>query len=186
MIKAYLANGLFSEADQMYNSYLADRLHTEFPWMDLYVPQDNPALNDKMGYANSEAIFHGDNAYLDDADILIAVLDGIEIDSGVSAEIGRFALLRDLDIQNHNRTNRYVFGLYTDVRQQGTSNQKKIEALIHGHFENQFAYRNLYTVGAVKANGIISQTSDQLIETIHYMMPYSKPLEQLVFELEEV
>jgi nucleoside 2-deoxyribosyltransferase len=172
-IKAYLANGLFSESDQAFNAYLADRLRANFPWIDLYVPQENEALNDKTGYADSKTIFWGDNTFLDEADILIAVLDGVEIDAGVAAEIGRFAALRELEIINNNQTHRYIYGLYTDVRQQGVDNAKKIDALVNEVAENQFMYRNLYVVGAVKANGKIVTSSDELIKEMEEL-PFAK------------
>jgi nucleoside 2-deoxyribosyltransferase len=171
-IKAYLANGLFSESDQAFNMYLADRLRNEFPWIDLYVPQENEALNDKQGYADSKTIFWGDNAYLDEADILIAVLDGVEVDSGVAAEVGRFAALREMEIKSNNQTHRYIYGLYTDVRQQGRENAKKIDALIEDGSENQFMYRNLYVLGAVKANGLVVSSSDELINKMKEL-PYA-------------
>ena len=170
-IKAYLANGLFTEADRAFNEVLAARLRKEFSWIDLYVPQENAALNDKTGYADSKTIYWGDNKYLDEADILIAVLDGATIDEGVCTEVGRFATLRELEICNENQTHRYVFGLYTDVRQQGADNPKKIDALQNEVAENQFSYRNLYTVGAVKANGKIAQSSDALISMMKEL-PY--------------
>jgi nucleoside 2-deoxyribosyltransferase len=164
-MKAYLANGLFSESDQAFNKYLAARIRESFPGLDLYVPQENEALNDKTGYADSVTIFDGDNRYLDEADILIAVLDGIEIDSGVAAEIGRFIALKEWEdeVEGAYRP-RYIFGLYTDVRQQGRDNQKKIDALIEDASENQFMYRNLYVLGAVKKHGLIATSSNQLIE----------------------
>ena len=51
---------------------------------------------------------------LQDSDVLIAVLDGVEIDSGVAAEIGAFSML-----------NRPIVGVLTDVRQQGRDNMQK-------------------------------------------------------------
>lgn len=164
-MKAYLANGLFSEADQAFNEYLAYRIRTNFPWIELYVPQENEALNDKQGYADSRSIFKGDNEYLDDADILIAVLDGIEIDSGVAAEAGRFLAFKEWRDGNEGAyTPQYVFGLYTDVRQQGIDNAKKIDALINQKAENQFMYRNLYVLGGIKEHGKIATSSDELIK----------------------
>ena len=166
-MKAYLANGLFSESDQIYNRFLAEKLRNEFKWMDLYVPQENAALNDKSGYADSKTIFQGDNFYLDKSDILIIVLDGIEVDSGVASELGRFTMLCDLD-KSKKRT---VFGLYSDIRQQGRNNQKKIDALISDGSENQFFYRNLYVVGAVKSYGFLLSSSDELISKIKDIYP---------------
>jgi nucleoside 2-deoxyribosyltransferase len=178
-MKAYLANGLFNEADQAYNEYLAHRIRMSFPWVDLYVPQENEALNDKTGYADSRTIFKGDNKYLDEADILIAVLDGIEIDSGVSAEAGRFIAFKEFEESLNEDDNfvyapRYIFGLYTDVRQQGADNAKKIDALINQLAENQFMYRNLYVVGGIKEHGVIASSSDELIGLMEATIPFPK------------
>lgn len=165
-MKAYLANGLFSESDQLYNEYLAAKIRDNFPNLDLYVPQENAALNDKSGYANSLAIFNGDNFYLDSADLMIAVIDGVEIDSGVAVEIGRFITLKEFD----KSKNRNIFGIYSDIRQQGRTNSQKIDALIADGSENQFMYRNLYVIGAIKANGFLVSSSDGLIEKMKYVI----------------
>jgi hypothetical protein len=173
-MKAYLANGLFSEADQAYNEYLAHRIRMSLPWVDLYLPQENEALNDKTGYADSRTIFKGDNRYLDEADILIAVLDGIEIDSGVAAEVGRFLTHKEWEEGMDGYAPRYVFGLYTDVRQQGAENAKKIDALVNEVAENQFMYRNLYVVGGIKEHGYIVNSSDELIGLMEEIIPLPK------------
>ena len=165
-MKAYLANGLFSESDQLYNKYLAAKIRDNFPNLDLYVPQENAALNDKSGYANSLAIFNGDNFYLDSSDLMIAIIDGVEIDSGVAVEIGRFITLKEFD----KSKNRNIFGIYSDIRQQGRTNSQKIDALIADGSENQFMYRNLYVIGAIKANGFLVSSSDGLIEKMKYVI----------------
>ena len=165
-MKAYLANGLFSESDQLYNEYLAEKIRDNFPNLDLYVPQENAALNDKSGYANSLAIFNGDNFYLDSSDLMIAIIDGVEIDSGVAVEIGRFITLKEFD----KSKNRNIFGIYSDIRQQGRTNSQKIDALIADGSENQFMYRNLYVIGAIKANGFLVSSSDGLIEKMKYVI----------------
>jgi hypothetical protein len=174
-MKAYLANGLFNEADQAFNAYLAHRIRINFPWIELYAPQENEALNDKTGYADSKTIFKGDNKYLDNADILIAVLDGIEIDSGVAAEVGRFLAFKDWEDGHEGVYKpRYVFGLYTDVRQQGADNAKKIDALVNELAENQFMYRNLYVVGGIKEHGVIASSSDELMGLMESIIPLPK------------
>lgn len=165
-MKAYLANGLFSESDQLYNEYLAEKIRDNFPNLDLYVPQENAALNDKSGYANSLAIFNGDNFYLDSSDLMIAIIDGVEIDSGVAVEIGRFITLKEFD----KSKNRNIFGIYSDIRQQGRTNSQKIDALIADGSENQFMYRNLYVIGAIKTNGFLVSSSDGLIEKMKYVI----------------
>lgn len=85
---------------------------------------------------------------------MIAIMDGAIIDVGVATEIG-VAYQAGIPI----------LGLYTDSRQLGATNQKKLAALqIVG--ESQFSYMNLYTVGLVKLNGEIFSNSEQLIKKI--------------------
>lgn len=151
-MKGYLANGLFSLGDRMVNELVASIVRKEIKELDLYLPQENEAINDKNSYANSVMIAEGDDSYLENADFMIAIIDGIEIDSGVACEIG--------DI---TRQGKPVFALFTDVRQLGRTNPKKIEALIEDGLENQFIYRNLYVVGKIKkSQGGIYHTIEEL------------------------
>src|SRR5690606_31625097 len=150
-MKAYLANGIFSEADRMYNAYLAKLLRTEFKDLDLFVPQEQ-GINDKSSYADSKMIAKLDFYNLLDSDFLIAVIDGVEIDAGVAVEIGAFY-----------GTRKPIIGLYTDMRQQGRNNQKKIDALIEDGTENQFMYRNLMAVGAIKLRGVVVDNTDSML-----------------------
>lgn len=155
-MKAYLANGLFSMADIMFNEVVASRIEEAFPRIDLYVPQRNLDINDKSAYADSQLIANGDDSHLNNADFVIAVLDGVEIDSGVACEIGVAATL-----------GKPVFGLCTDTRQLGTDNELKIEALKKDPIENQFVYRNLYVIGKVKnSGGKVVSNIDALIDSI--------------------
>lgn len=151
-MKCYLANGLFSEADRMYNTHLAKLLRTEFKDLEVFVPQEAVEINDKNSFANSEMIAKWDSEKLLESDFLIAVLDGVEIDSGVSAEVGMFSM-----------TGKPIIGLYTDVRQHGRDNQKKIQALIEDGTENQFMYRNLFTIGRVKIVGVVVDNTDSML-----------------------
>lgn len=154
-MKAYLANGLFSLGDRLVNEQLATAIREAVPGIALYVPQENDAINDKSGYADSLAIAQADLEMLQKSDVLIAVLDGVEIDSGVAAEIGAFAML-----------NRPIVGVLTDVRQQGRDNMQKIEALVRDGLENQFVYRNLFVIGLIKRNGIITSSIQETVEAV--------------------
>lgn len=158
-MKAYLANDLFNEATQMYNAYLAENIRKVVTGIELYVPQENEALNDKNGYADSVTIFDGDNVYLDPADMLIAVID--LVDEGVASEIGRYALYNDIRV-SEGKEPRPIYVLFTDVRQNGTANNKKIAALKADPIENQFVYKNLYEVGGIKKYGTIFSSSKSL------------------------
>lgn len=155
-MKAYLANGLFSLGDRLVNEQLAAAIREAVPGIALYVPQENDAINDKSAYADSLAIAQADLEMLQNSDVLIAVLDGVEIDSGgVAAEIGAFSML-----------NRPIIGVLTDVRQQGRDNMQKIEALVRDGLENQFVYRNLFVIGLIKRNGVITSSIEDAVEAI--------------------
>lgn len=158
-MKGYLGNGLFGMGDRMVNTYIAEHLRTLFEEnkieLELYVPQENLSINDKNSYASSVMIADGDDEFLEKTDFMIAVLDGVEIDSGVACEVGVATTL-----------NKKVFGLFTDTRQLGRENQKKIDALIADATENQFVYRNLYVVGKIKKSGGIFSDIDELNQAI--------------------
>lgn len=153
-MKVYLANGLFSLADYNLNQLIASNLRESVKGIDLFVPQEAD-INDKNAYADSQKIFDLDFQNVESSDLMIAVIDGVEIDSGVACEIG---IAKALNIP--------IIGLYTDVRQLGTSNQLKIDALKADSIENQFMYRNLFVVGAIKSNGIIVNNLDDLIKEV--------------------
>ena len=155
IMKAYLANGLFSLGDRLVNEQLAAAIREAVPGIELYVPQENDAINDKAAYADSLAIAQADLEMLQNSDVLVAVLDGVEIDSGVAAEIGAFAML-----------NRPIVGVFTDVRQQGRDNMMKIEALVHDGVENQFVYRNLFVIGLIKRTGVITTSIAEAVKAV--------------------
>lgn len=158
--KIYFGSPLFNEMEQMYNAYVVSKLRDKYEdKVEIYLPQENQAINDKSGFADSLAIAQGDNAYLEESDLLIAVLDGVTPDSGLSAELGYFYSM-----------DRPILGLYTDVRQGTHGNQEKIAALDEVA-ESQFSYINLYTTGLVKLRGEILTSADDLVDKIGEYLP---------------
>lgn len=152
MKNVYLAAPLFSEAEQLYNAKLAEKLRTRD--IALYVPQEADSINDKSQYADSIMIARYDTAEVEKSDVVVAVLDGISIDPGVAAEIGiAFALRKP------------IVAIYSDCRTQGADNAKKIEAL-STLAESQFSYINLYVVGLIKQNGVVVRTMDEAVEAM--------------------
>ncbi|MFD1484075.1 nucleoside 2-deoxyribosyltransferase [Lacticaseibacillus baoqingensis] len=147
----YFANALFSRADFDFNARLVARLRQALPSLDIYLPQENAAINDKQAYADAKMIAQADTQEVLRADLMLAVLDGPVIDAGVASEIG-VAYAKNIPI----------LGLYTDSRRLGAANPKKLEAL-QTIAENQFHYLNLYTVGLIKLNGAIFADEDALI-----------------------
>lgn len=160
MTKIYFANGLFSEADRDYNAKVVGKIRERFSDEDLevFLPQESMDINDKQGYADSIMIAKSDNKHLKSSDIMIAVLDGISIDAGVASEIG-IAHEKGLPI----------IGLYTDTRQEGGNNTKKLNALMD-IAESQFSYVNLYTIGLVKMNGRVVSTVESVITELEFLV----------------
>ncbi|GGG39979.1 Nucleoside 2-deoxyribosyltransferase [Lactobacillus apis] len=153
-MKIYFANALFSQAELNYNAQLAAKIRQLDQTIDLYLPQENDSINDKQAYADSKMIAQADTEKLLASDLMVAVLDGLSIDNGVASEIG-VAYAKEIPI----------IGLYTDTRQQGSSNQQKLQAL--GQIaENQFHYVNLYTTGLIKLNGTIVNSEADLLAAV--------------------
>ena len=143
-VKIYFASPLFSDMERWFNTDIVDSLRYTLPEnVEIYLPQENEAINDKSGYANSVMIAEADTNELLESDFIVAVLDGATIDVGVASEIG-VAYAKGIP----------VIGLYSDSRQGAFGNTNKINALEEVG-ESQFSYINLYTVGLVKSNGTL-------------------------------
>ncbi len=129
-MKIYLAGPLFSEAERewirstikMIQS-LAD-LHgmkTEiiFPY-DLITQSEIESLGNQAKYE----IFSRCKSKLDDADILIALLDGSQVDDGTAWEMGYFYAKKSPEQK--------VIGIRTDFRRAGESQEAVVNAMIEG------------------------------------------------------
>lgn len=150
MKKIYLGGPLFSEMEAHYNKMLANEIRSHFN-VEVYNPIENEAINDKSGYADSIMIAEGDNAHLEESDVLVALLDGPVVDPGLAAEIGYFYSM-----------NKPIIALYTDSRQGSFGNQQKLDA-IDELAESQFSYVNLYIVGLIKKRGVIVNSKESLL-----------------------
>lgn len=163
-MKVYLANGLFSESDRLYNQLLAEKIRSNFPDVELYVPQENMSINDKTKIATSQDIAKADVEMLKKCDLVVAVLDGVEVDAGVSCEVG---IAYALDIP--------VLGLLTDIRFNMDSMEEKVEMMYSKDvFENPTMYRNLFLTGIIRENGRICRDKRQLIHDMLYYDRLSK------------
>lgn len=158
----YFAAPMFAKSEEIYNSYLVEKIRKQYPQLKIYLPQENDTINDKAAYADSKMIALADTKKVEESQLMIALLDGITIDSGVASEIG-------IAYANHIP----ILGLYTDSRQQGADNQQKLEAL-GTVAENQFHYLNLYTVGLIKLNGQVYPSEEALLEGIQQFVTQGK------------
>lgn len=158
MTKLYFASPLFNEMELNFNQMLADKIRKQLPELEIYLPQEQGEINDKSGYADSKKIAQFDTEALLASDIMLAVLDGQIIDPGVASEIG-VAYQAKIPI----------VGLYSDTRQQGSENLDKLNALKE-LAESQFSYINLYTVGLIKLNGVLVDSSDKVSDAIQSLL----------------
>lgn len=161
-MKGYLANGLFTVGDKIVNDVIARELRNRYKLttgkdLELYVPQENEGINNKQNFADSVTIARADKEKLIESDFMVAVIDGVEIDAGVSAEIGAFSML-----------DKPIFALYSDVRQQGRNNPDKLDALMKDGTESQFMYRNLFVIGLIKdsPDGGVYDSISKLVKAV--------------------
>ncbi len=105
MKTVYLAASLFSGAELDFNRKLRDEIKRA--GFDVFLPQeDSNNIKDKKN--RQKIIFDKNLAAIDRADILVAVVDGADVDSGTSWEIGyAYALGKP------------ILGLRTDFRTLG-------------------------------------------------------------------
>jgi nucleoside 2-deoxyribosyltransferase len=101
----YLAAPLFSEAECDFNRKLESELHSL--GFNVFLPQeDSNNVHDNPG--RQKIIFNKNLAGIEKSDILVAVIDGADVDSGTAWEIG-YAFAKG----------KTVIGLRTDFRTLG-------------------------------------------------------------------
>lgn len=119
-MRVYLAGPLFSLAERRFMAQLRDLAGTvpgvaaRWPG-DFFVDDDLPA----MGAAAKSHIFHGCIAGIEDCDLVVAVLDGAQVDDGTAFEAG-YAYARGIP----------VWGLRTDFRAAGDSSHSLVNCML--------------------------------------------------------
>jgi nucleoside 2-deoxyribosyltransferase len=85
--RIYLAAPLFSDAERAFNVEIAARLNAT--GAVVFLPQESEAnLAAQRGARTPRAIFESDLAELKKADIVVAIIDGADADSGTAWEMG--------------------------------------------------------------------------------------------------
>jgi nucleoside 2-deoxyribosyltransferase/predicted secreted protein len=111
----YLAAPLFSEAERAYNLSIAENLRNNF--FDVYLPQLAGDDSDTRNNEEQVHIFSNNLKALESADIIVAIIDGADADSGTAWEMGyAFA---------HGKR---VIALRTDFRRSGS--QEKVNLML--------------------------------------------------------
>jgi nucleoside 2-deoxyribosyltransferase len=85
MRNVYLAAPLFSEAELDFNRKLRDEIKSA--GFRVFLPQED-SNNIKDEKTRQKIIFGKNEAALKDSDIIVAVIDGVDVDSGTAWEIG--------------------------------------------------------------------------------------------------
>jgi nucleoside 2-deoxyribosyltransferase len=105
--RIYLAAPLFSEAERSYNTTIAELLRVHY--YEVALPQDagdDHAVRDKKEHVR---IYNHNKRAIRDADILVAIIDGADADSGTAWEMGYAAALK-----------KPVIAIRTDFRMAGS------------------------------------------------------------------
>ena len=84
-MKVFLAAPLFSEAERDFNSKVTKRLRDR--GFEVWLAQESPFIHEGTS-KEKEKIYEEDISALKACDVVVAVLDGVEVDSGVAFEMG--------------------------------------------------------------------------------------------------
>ncbi|MDD1705569.1 MAG: nucleoside 2-deoxyribosyltransferase [Methanoregulaceae archaeon] len=93
--RLYLAAPLFSKAERNYNRHLAERLRNNF--FEVYLPQDAGDDSHTRDGTAHRKIFDQHLAALEATDLMVAVIDGADADSGTAWEMG-YAFAKGLPV----------------------------------------------------------------------------------------
>jgi nucleoside 2-deoxyribosyltransferase/predicted secreted protein len=84
--RVYLAAPLFSEAERVFNSSVAGLLRANL--FDVHLPQQAGDDSDTRGIQEQERLFLINKTALENSDIIVAIIDGADADSGTAWEMG--------------------------------------------------------------------------------------------------
>lgn len=168
-IKGYLATHFFDIFGLEGTKKLGEELRRECPFLDLYIPLENEEINDKKnndGDITALKIYEEDTKHLLASQVLIAYLDGVEIDAGVAGEVGLMSgHLETLEALGRELGFRYspkmIIGIYSDMRRAGTG--------------DNHMYKNMYILGAIEKHGVVVESVDQVIEALK-LFYYNYPM----------
>jgi nucleoside 2-deoxyribosyltransferase/predicted secreted protein len=108
--RIYLAAPLFSEAERLFNASVARLLRDHL--FEVHLPQEAGDDSDIRDIREQERLFLSNKTALEDSDVIIAIIDGADADSGTAWEMG-YAFARE----------KPVIALRTDFRRVGHHEQ---------------------------------------------------------------
>jgi len=104
-MKIYLSAPLFTQMERKWNRMLADELSERIEGAEIILPQDFKFSDSFNRAEDFPKLFDACLETLEDADLVVAVLDGPDVDSGTAFEVG-YAYARGIPI----------IGIRTDYR----------------------------------------------------------------------
>ena len=113
-LKIYLSGPLFSRGEIAWGERVKTFLEEMLPDVRVIWPHELSSCQ-----AGPEQIFQANLEALNDADIMVAMLDGPQVDDGTAWEIGCFF-----------SANKRVFGLRTDIRRAGETDASRVNLMI--------------------------------------------------------
>ena len=87
-MRVYLAASLFTQLERVWNRTLAAAIERAYPKARVTLPQDIKIRGDYADPRNNAHLFARCIEGIDRADVVLAVVDGAEVDSGTSWEMG--------------------------------------------------------------------------------------------------
>jgi len=125
-MKIYLAGPLFSQAEQDWLRRLKAQILARAPAAPIEVcwPHDLFTAQEIAGWGDraKHEIFGRCREHLDRADVVVALLDGTQVDDGTAWEIGYFYARR--------RYGQPIIGIRTDFRKAGDTDNARVNLMI--------------------------------------------------------
>lgn len=157
MIRIYFAGPLFTPYEREFISSCAARLRAE--GFEVFVPHEQPEKRtpeEKLRYQRLDerekavAVYETDYAGLKWANVVVALLDGPQVDDGTASEIGVFAQM----IAEHPAEKKAILGLATDMRIASRDARGEGKGL------------NYFTVGAIYKYGDVYTSLEDVVAAL--------------------
>ena len=110
--RIYLSGPLFSKAEILRGRSIKATLEEALQDVEVIWPHELPA-------GSTAEVFQANRMALDNCDLLVAILDGPQVDDGTAWEIGYFYA-----------KGRKVLGIRTDFRRAGESEQSRVNLMV--------------------------------------------------------
>jgi nucleoside 2-deoxyribosyltransferase len=142
-IKIYFAGPLFQPYERQWISEQAVRLRAA--GYEVFVPHEQPKTD---GPLTPKKCFDKDMEGLGPANVILAILDGVQTDDGTACEIGIFWAQSQT-----NPAKKKIIGLINDSRKQATNGPEVHDV-------------NLFLAGAILDKGVYCYNMDQVMEEL--------------------